>query len=259
MKHFGILTLVTVILFGSLSSSLYAITETSSFNEKEYWEQKKISSQEASTKMRLEYYEKYKAKGYDVGLIAPELLDGKLTEESRFWEALKKVQNAKEIPERRAYLEKLKKYGLDTSIFTEDIIQDSGKFWELYKNHEKLLQERKTEEENRLKQEKKLQEEKQKEQKKSLEVKPISENKGEKRAVITDRVVELFRARLEKIPEDTLIAYLPQLKKNIATQLEKARSKGAKLTISRLEKMLQIVETKQAEYEDLSLLDELFK
>jgi hypothetical protein len=80
----------------------------------------------------MQYYDKYLAKGYDVSSIKP-YLDGATTSESEFWEALKKMQNNHEVPDRRAYVVKLAKYGYDVSGFTETVIWDSGKFWEMVK------------------------------------------------------------------------------------------------------------------------------
>ena len=47
--------------------------------------------------MRKEYYEKYKAKGYDLSLLTSDIMDGTKTDENKFWEALKQVQNINEI------------------------------------------------------------------------------------------------------------------------------------------------------------------
>jgi hypothetical protein len=62
-----------------------------------YWEAKKVETQNKSTQMRKEYYEKYKAKGYDLSLLTSDIMDGTKTDENKFWEALKQVQNINEI------------------------------------------------------------------------------------------------------------------------------------------------------------------
>ena len=139
------------IILTVLSASILMIGVSSLFAESNYYESSKESitlKQQSSSAMRMQYYNKYLAKGYDVSSIRP-YLDGATTSESEFWEALKKMQNNHEVSDRRAYLAKLAKYGYDVSGFTEAVIWDSGKFWEMVKAVEygkKSVQEIKNEE-----------------------------------------------------------------------------------------------------------------
>lgn len=235
------------------TSQSFAITDTSSSSEVTYYEQKKLASQEASTKMRLEYYEKYKTKwGYDLSILTAELLDGKLTEEYKFWEALKLMQNKKEIPERRIYVEKLKKYGADTSEFTEDVIADSGKFWAFYKKWEWVFK-------NPPKYEEKNIEKYSSEKYGEKNAEPKSETpKKDNTTIVQDRIIKIFIARLDAIPKEKLQDTLTRLEKNITRQLERAKSKSLKTLTIRLEKILEIVKERMDTQDDDALLDELF-
>ena len=255
--------LVSILAIVFPLSVVQAMSDSASYSSSDasYWEQKKIEQQNKSTQMRKEYYEKYKAKWYDVSLITADLLDGSKTDESKFWEVLKKVQNLKEIPERKAYIEKLVSYGADASIFTEEIIQNSGKFWELVKSiepelkakqNEQMYLEQKKKEESKYKEElkKKEQELKYKEEKKTIET--------PKNNAIGDRIVKLFITRLEKVPADKLPATLNTLEVNIQKQLEIAKTKNSKVLITRLTTMLNIVQEKKSSQDDESLIDTLF-
>ncbi len=239
------------------------MSDSSSYSnyDASYWEQIKVAQQNKSTQMRKEYYEKYKAKWYDVSLLTADVLDGSKTDESTFWEILKKVQNLKEIPERKAYIEKLISYGADAAIFTDEVIQNSGKFWELVKSiepelkakkNEQMYLEQKKKEESKYKEElqKKEQELKYKEEKKTIE--------APKNNTIGDRIIKLFITRLEKVPADKLGTTLNTLEFNIQKQLEIAKMKNSKVLINRLTTMLNIVQEKKASQDDESLIDTLF-
>lgn len=152
-------------------------------------------------------------------------------------------------------------YGADASIFTEEIIQNSGKFWELVKSiepelkakqNEQMYLEQKKKEESKYKEElkKKEQELKYKEEKKTIET--------PKNNAIGDRIVKLFITRLEKVPADKLPATLNTLEVNIQKQLEIAKTKNSKVLITRLTTMLNIVQEKKSSQDDESLIDTLF-
>lgn len=260
MKY--ILLILTLCLLFPISG-IQAMSDSSSYSSSDasYWEQKKVEQQNKSTQMRKEYYEKYKTKWYDVSLITADLLDGSKTDESKFWDILKKVQNLKEIPERKAYVEKLVSYGADASIFTDEVIQNSGKFWELVKSIEPELKAKKNEQmylEQKKKEESKYKEEL---QKKEQELKYKEEKKtvdAPKNNTIWDRIVKLFITRLEKVPADKLPATLNTLEVNIQKQLEIAKTKNSKVLINRLTTMLNIVQEKKSSQDDESLIDTLF-
>jgi hypothetical protein len=84
-----------------------------------------ITKKQESSTMRVDYYN-------NVSGLKP-YLDGSTTTDSQFWEALKQVQNNHEIDSRRAHVAKLKSKGYDVSGFTETVMWDSGKFWEMVK------------------------------------------------------------------------------------------------------------------------------
>lgn len=249
-----LLLLLSLWLIGS-SNPGYTISESTS-SDTAYYEQKKLAEQDASTKMRWEYYQKYKAKwGYDLSILTPEILDGRVTNESQFWEALKNMQNLKEIPERKMYAEKLIKYGADASDFTENIIADSWKFWEMYKKWEWVLKssnpvpEKKEVNDTPVKKEVETPKYVQQEQKYPQQVqKPQTQ----------DRAIKLFVTRLDKVPSDKLPNTLIVLQKNIKKQLEIASKRGSKFTVSRLEQMLKIVEERMESDSDEALIEGLF-
>jgi hypothetical protein len=249
-----LLVLLSFCLTGSISS-WYALSEWSS-SDAAYYEQKKLAGQDASTKMRSEYYQKYKEKwGYDLSILTPEILDGRLTNESQFWEALKKMQNLKEIPERKIYAEKLIKYGADASDFSENTIADSGKFWEMYKKWEWVLKSNTS-----LPEKKEVNDtptKKEIEAPKYVQQEQKSLQQGQKPQV-QDRAIKLFTTRLDKVPSDKLASTLIALQKNIKKQMEIASKKGSKLTISRLEQMLRIVEERMESDSDEAMIESLF-
>lgn len=106
MKNFIIALLVLVGITQFTPTQISAIESGS--NDAAYYEAKKLEAQSASTKMRLEYYQKYKAKGYDMSLMTSDFLDASKTSESSFWEMLKKIQNTHEMVGRKEYVEKLR-------------------------------------------------------------------------------------------------------------------------------------------------------
>lgn len=144
-------------------------------------------------------------------------------------------------------------YGADASIFTEEIIQNSGKFWELVKAIEPELKAKKKEQiylDQKKKEQEKQQESKKKEQQ---ELKYKEEKKAieaPKNNAIGDRIVKLFITRLEKVPADKLSDTLNILEVNIQKQLEIAKTKNSKVLISRLTIMLNIVQEKKASQDD---------
>ena len=249
-----LLVLLSLWLIGSINPG-YAISESNS-SDTAYYEQKKLAEQDTSTKMRWEYYQKYKSKwGYDLSILTPEILDGRVTNESQFWESLKKMQNLKEIPERKIYAEKLIKYGADASDFTENTLADSGKFWEMYKKWEWVLKsntpvpEKKEVNDTPVKKEIEAPKYVQKEQKSPQQAqKPQAQ----------DRAIKLFVTRLDKVPSDKLENTLIVLQKNIKKQIEIASIKGSKLIVSRLEQMLRIVEERMESDSDEALIEGLF-
>lgn len=233
------------IVLTALSASILMTGVSPLFAESNYYETSKdtmVSKQQASSTMRMEYYNKYLAKGYDVSSIK-EYLDGTTTTESEFWEALKKMQNNHEVPDRRSYVAKLEKYGYDVSAFTESVIWDSGKFWEMvkmvesgkkpvpevkkeeykkpepmknedYKKVEPVKQEYKEEVMKKV-EEKKIEMTKKVEDKKA----EISQKMEEKKFVVgvkitaakEERLVNMMKARIAKIPESSRESTLVRL------------------------------------------------
>jgi hypothetical protein len=246
--------------------------ETTSSSDAAYWEMKKVDQQNKSTQMRKEYYEKYKAKGYDMSLLTSDLLDATQTDEAKFWEALKKVQNAYEIPMRRAHLDKMKTSGIDVSGFTEEIIADSGKFWKMVDTLQRAYSSTK-------------------EQKPVVETKPImyekpyvettkpmmndkpaqgtmnpekkpddsGKNNSNSRPPLTEKARKLFIERLDKIPADKLEVTLTRLKDTINRQIETATKNSNTLIVAKLKALLQIVEEKMTTGSDEALINSLFE
>jgi predicted HicB family RNase H-like nuclease len=210
MKH-AFLVLLGCATLVAYSPMVSAITDTtSSTTDAAYYEEKKLLEQKRSTEMRLEYYNKYKAKGYDVSMLDA-YLDGAKTTESDFWYVLKKVQNNHEVPQRREYITKLKNYGYDVSGFSETVIWDSGKFWELVKIVEagkKPVSEVKKETEKKV-EEKKIEEKKEEPKYKTEEKKTDSTAKlNQKQA---EQLKILMKARIAKIPATSREATLTRL------------------------------------------------
>jgi hypothetical protein len=237
------LSILCVLCISIVPNILHAVSDgsSSSYDQSSY-EQKKLATQDSSTKMRREYYEKYKAKwGYDMSLLSPDILDGRITEEYRFWEALKKMQNLKEIPERKTYVEKLKKSWVDTSVFTDAVIADAGKFWELYKKLEPTASYKKPVEEIKTKE----------------YPKPVSAEAPEK-IMHKDRAITLFVARLDKIDPAKLPETLQRLETNITKQITIAKSKWLPTLEKRLTTMLSIVRERMDTTTDESFIDTLF-
>lgn len=73
----------------------------SSSSDSTNWEAKKVETQNKSTQMRKEYYEKYKTKWYDVSLLTADVLDGSKTDESTFWKCSKKYKTSKKYQNER--------------------------------------------------------------------------------------------------------------------------------------------------------------
>ncbi len=250
MKKIVFLFLFVVIITSIQSQS--ALAESIS-SDNAYYEQKKLAGQDASTKMRYEYYQKYKAKWwYDLSILTSELLDGRLTGEWQFWEALKKMQNLKEIPERKIYVDKLSKYGADTSEFTESTIADSGKFWELYKKWEWVL---KTNIPATEKKEVYVKEVRKEESVSYQETKNTSQIQ---KTQTQDRAIKIFILRLDRVPTEKLPATLEKLQKNIKNQMEVVSKKWSKLMLIRLDMMLKIVEERMESDSDEAMIESLF-
>jgi hypothetical protein len=248
-------------------SSIKPYLDTSKYSQEEFWQALRDlqntqtptndTKQKESSAMRMEYYNKYLAKGYDVSSLKP-YLDAATTSESDFWEALKKVQNNKEVPERKAYVEKLKSKGYDVSGFTEEIIWDSGKFWNLYKMVEsgaKPVMEPKKEIPMNVepKNEWKKPEMTQKvEEKKTPAVPKISQAQAEK-------LKATMKARIAKLPADTRDATLTKLEVTLTKSLDAARARNAKLLIARYEVLLAVVQEELNNVDDEALVDALFQ
>ncbi len=227
----------------------------SSSTDSAYWESKKVESQNKSTQMRKEYYEKYKAKWYDMSLLTADLLDGTKTEESKFWDVLKKLQNQNEMQWRKDYVAKLNSKGIDISGFTEVVMYDSGKFWELanrlYSEYEKWVKQA-----NTYKEEKKYAEEK-----KYLENKKTEDKKQDTKTSNPniEKAKKLFIQSLDKIPSDKQAVIYPRLEKNILRQMELAKKRNSKLLIQKLEAMLVTLrERMNNEEDDNSIINSLF-
>lgn len=215
--------------------------------------------------MRRATYEKYKTKGYDMSLMTDALLDATLTSESQFWEMMRKIQNIQEVQSRKEYLVKLASKGIDTSVFTDEILSDSVKFWAKVKLLEQENQQRYTEKKKEQEMQKNTQNNE--EYKKAVEERKKAEEKKysteEKKNVTLptsfERVKKLFIERIEKIPADKKEASLQRLQKNIEKQLESARKNSNTMLTMKLEVLLQIVKTKiNTEVDDETLVNSLF-
>jgi hypothetical protein len=228
----------------SLLLPVTSYAEYSTTSDTQYWEQKKIEQQKKSSETRQYYYDKYKSKWYDVSLLTPDLLDGTKTDESKFWETLKIVQNNHEVPSRREYVAKLQSRWYDISGFTEEIIFDSGKFWELVKKIESSTP--KKTESTPVKTEYKEEIKKEYTQKTDA---PKKDSTTQLPASF-EKTKKLFIERIEKIPEDKKSIQLERLEKNIENQLKNARNKGNKILTLKLETLLQIVQDKRNSLED---------
>lgn len=244
----------------ALSATIIATGMSSLYAQSEYYEPSKemiAEKQQASSNMRMEYYNKYAAKGYDVSSLKP-YLDGATTTESEFWEALKVVQNNKEVPERKMYVEKLRSKGYDVSGFTEAVILDSGKFWNMYKMVEsgaKPVTEPKKEMPvyvEQKKEEKKTEMTAKVEEKKAQAVAKISQAQAEK-------LKSAMKARIAKLPADTRDATLVKLESTLMKSLESARARNAKLLVARYEVLLGVVQEEMNSVDDEALVDSLFQ
>ena len=263
-----VLTALTASLLISGATSVWAeenYQSSSTYTEKSEYETSK------SSQMRLEYYNKYKAKGYDVSSLDA-YLDGAKTTESQFWEALKQVQNNHEVPDRRAYVEKLRGYGYDVSGFTEEIIWDSGKFWEMYKAVEagKKVEEKK---EEYKKVEEKKETIKKVEEKKEVVKNKVEEKKSEVKEKVEEkrirtvvkisaaqsaRLTKLLKDRIDKLSTDTRDATLVRLESTLTKAIEAAEAKNAQLLVARYKVLLTVVQEEMDNVDDESLINSLF-
>ncbi len=245
-----LLTAIGASLLISGAGSMYAISDsTTNYTEKAAYEQSK------SATMRLEYYNKYKAKGYDVSSLDA-YLDASKTTESQFWEALKIVQNNHEVPQRREYVAKLQSKGYDVSGFTEAVILDSGKFWEMVKAIEYGTKPVTTEvkkEEYKKAVEAKKEEVKAKVEEKKTEVKTkVSQSQNE-------RLKALMKARIAKIPAESRDATLTRLESTLIKAIESARARNAKILAARYEALLSVVQEEMNAIDDETLINSLFQ
>lgn len=217
-------------------------------------QEKSAYEQSKSNTMRMEYYNKYKAKGYDLSILSDKYLDANQTNESQFWEALKQMQTVNEIDDRRVYIEKLKNYGMDVSGFTEEVISDSGKFWDMVKSVESGKK--------MIKTKKETVEKKQKEVKEEVEVKKVEVKKiVVMRKVSTKqeaRLKVLMQNRLDKIPEDKREVTLDRLETLIIKRIELAQKKNSMLLVARYEILLWVIQQEMVEVDDESLIADLF-
>jgi hypothetical protein len=275
LKYKSILLLIThtkmkKIAITALSATIIATGLSSLYAQSEYVQPTKemmAEKQQASSNMRMQYYDKYLAKGYDVSSLKP-YLDGTTTTESEFWEALKVVQNNKEVPERKAYVEKLKSKGYDVSGFTEEIIMDSGKFWNMYKmveSGEKPMMEPKKEMPKNMepKKEMPMYVEPKNEMKKPEMTQKMEDKKSQPAPKISQAQAEklktAMKARIAKLPADTRDATLVKLETSITKSLDAARARNAKLLIARYEVLLSVVQEEMNNVDDEALVDALFQ
>jgi hypothetical protein len=107
--------------------------QTSSMNSSEYWAEKKVQIEQRSTEMRKAKYSELQSKWVDVSTLTSDILDASKIEEWIFWDTLKKIQQAQEIKSRTEFLIKLANQSVDTSQFTDEVIADGQKFWDLVK------------------------------------------------------------------------------------------------------------------------------
>ncbi|MFZ2256388.1 MAG: hypothetical protein WAW59_07115 [Patescibacteria group bacterium] len=256
-----ILTAIGASLLMTGAASTYAISDTTDYAEKQAYEQSK------SSQMRLEYYNKYKAKGYDVSLLTADILDGNKTGEDKFWYVLKQVQNNHEVPDRRNYVAKLKSHGYDVSGFTDTVIWDSGKFWEMVKAVEagKNIEAKK---EEVKKEEYKKVEAKKEEVKKAVETKKedvkakVEEKKTETVKKLaqsqTERLKTLMKARIAKLPTATRDATLARLEQALIKGIELARAKNSTILAARYEVLLVVVQEEMNNIDDEALIESIF-
>lgn len=247
-----LLVAMTLIVHAPMTS---AITDSASTSDSQYYEEKKLLEQKRSTEMRLEYYNKYKAKGYDVSLLTP-YLDASKTTETDFWNILKKVQNNHEVPGRREYVAKLQSKWYDISRFTEAIIWDSGKFWEMvkfieYNTTPTAVATKKEEMKTKI------------EEKKTEVTKKVEEKKDEVKTKVSqsqnDRLKALMKARIAKLPADTRDATLMRLESTLTKAIASAQAKNAKMLAARYEALLSVVREEMNSVDDETLISSLFQ
>lgn len=218
----------------ALSATIIATGLASLYAESSYSDSTKssiVAKQEESTLMRTKYYNEYKMKGYDMSTLEA-YLDASKTSEGEYWAVFKVIKDKKEIPERREYVAKLSTKGYDVSGFTEAVITDAGKFWEMVKAVEygkKPTTEVKKEEYKKVepvKQEYKEEVVKKVEEKKTEVTKKIEDKKAEVSQKMEEkksptgikistakeeRLVKMMTARIAKIPDSTREATLVRL------------------------------------------------
>lgn len=234
---------VSILMMGSSTTMAYSEPTVSI--------QEYLSKQ---TQMRMEYYNTYKAKGYDVSLLTADILNPQKTEESQFWEVFKQVKNNYEIPQRREYVAKLKSYGYNVSAFTETIIVDGTGFWDIVK----YIESKKKPEvvtpvkpvEVTVAPEKKG-EEKKGEEKKVESTRKISQTQEK-------RLVTLMKNRIAKIQESSRSATLTRLEQALINAIESARTRKNTLLIARYEILLAVVQEEIGNTDDELLVESLF-
>lgn len=253
-----ILGMSTILVSGTQAQSDSSYTSST---DSAYWEAKKVETQNKSTQMRKEYYEKYKAKWYDVSSLTADLLDGTKTEEGKFWDALKKLQNQHEMQGRKDYVTKLSSKWIDVSWFTETVMNDSGKFWELanrlYSEYEKSVKQAIIYKEEK----KSVEEKKYVEEKKNSELKKTEDKKQDPKTsnVNIEKAKKLFIQTLDKVPSDKQATTYPRLEKNILRQIEIAKKRESTLLVQKLETMLVVLRDRMNNAEDdNSIINSLF-
>jgi len=251
------------IVLTALGASLLVSSIASVWAEGKYYDSSKETvayKQTESNNMRLEYYNKYKGKGYNVSLLDA-YLDSSRTTDSQFWEALKQVQNNHEVPDRRAYVAKLKNYGYDVSGFSEAVIWDSGRFWDMVRMVEsgkKPAIETKKEE---VKKEEVKKVETKKEEVKKVEEKKEEVKKPVVRALSTaqqNNLARLMRARIARIPEASRAPILERLETALTQSIARAEERGNGLLVARYSVLLRVVQEEMQSVDDESLIESLF-
>lgn len=178
------------------------------------------------------------------------------------------------MADRKAYVEKYRQKGMDVSGFTDAVMNDSGKFWELVKKLQTAYEQIEKEKYMKEKDEKRALEEKKyleaKESKKIAETTKTTTDtaetkekkmttKAQDRPALSEKARKALQDRLDKIPEEKRATLLPRMLKNAEAQLAKAEEKGSKLLIRKLEAIVEIIKEEMESDDDDSLLDSIFE
>lgn len=260
------------IVLTALGASLLISSISSVWAEGKYYEPSKetiAAKQSESSAMRLKYYNEYKAKGYDMASLDA-YLNSATTSDSEYWAAFKVIKDKKEIPERRAHVAKLQSMGLNVSGFSEAVILDGGKFWEMVKSVEASKKTEVKKEEYKKEEYKKPTEVKKEEYKKEEVKKVIETKKEEVKAKVeekkvqitnsqTERLKSLMKTRISRLPVDTRDVTLARLETALKTSIESANKRGAKLLAARYEILLSVVQEELNNIDDEALINGLFQ